>query len=168
MKLAAGLALMAAVTLAAADPLPENLLRASFVFRFTQFTQWPSEPEGALTLCAAGMGSGEEALRALSGRVVSGSTLRYRAVETPREAATLCKVLVLGHGELSTLRRWMQGLNDAPVLTIGTAPESLRAGLCIALLTEPQGLAFAINHSDAKRRGLLMSGQMLRLAREVR
>lgn len=166
----AAIALMfaAALSPAAADPLPENQLRASFIYRFTQFTQWPTESEGALTLCAAGMGGGEEALRALSGRAVGGLPLRFRSVETPREAVMSCQVLVLGHAELATLRRWVQGLSDAPVLTVGITPEALRAGVCIALLAEPQGLAFAINHSEAKRRGLALSGQMLKLAREVR
>lgn len=166
----AAMALMLTASLgpATAEPLPENQLRASFIYRFTQFTQWPTEPEGMVTLCAAGMGGGEDALRALNGRAVGGLPLRFRAVETPREAVSLCQVLVLGHAELATLRRWVQGLSDAPVLTVGVNSEALRAGVCIALLAEPQGLAFAINHSEAKRRGLALSGQMLKLAREVR
>jgi hypothetical protein len=54
------------------------------------------------------------------------------------------------------------------VLVVGTRPEAWRAGVAIALLNEPQGLAFSINLSEARRRGLGLSAQMLKLAREVR
>jgi hypothetical protein len=77
-------------------------------------------------------------------------------------------VLVLGHDEPAQLRRWLRELGDAPVLVVGTRPEAWRAGVAIALLTEPQGLAFSINLSEARRRGLGLSAQMLKLAREVR
>jgi len=165
------LLLLAGVALALPRPgwsSDEAQLRAAFVYRFAQFTQWPSEPTGGLTLCGAQLGTGEDALRRLGGRALAGLPLRYRSVDTPREAAQRCQVLVLGQGDGASLRRWVQGLAEVPVLVVGTAPESLRAGVDIALLTEPQGLAFSINHSEAKRRGLTLSGQMLKLAREVR
>ncbi|MBB5205890.1 hypothetical protein HNQ51_003221 [Inhella inkyongensis] len=141
-------------------------LRAAFIYRFAQFTQWPADSSG-MNLCMAGPGGMEEALRQLGGRLVAGQPLNFRVVDSPREAAS-CQVLVLGQSDPATLRRWLQGLGDAPVLVVGLVPEALRAGVSIALLAEPQGLAFSINHSEAKRRGLALSGQMLKLAREVR
>ena len=38
----------------------------------------------------------------------------------------------------------------------------------IGLVLEPNGLAFRINQTEAKRRGLTLSYQMLKLAREVK
>lgn len=165
------LLLLAGMALAAprlAWSTDEAQLRAAFVYRFAQFTQWPTDAPGGLTVCGAQVGSSEDALRRLGGRALAGLPLRYRSVDTPREAAQQCQVLVLGQGDGASLRRWVQGLAEVPVLVVGTAPESLRAGVDIALLTEPQGLAFSVNHSEARRRGLTLSGQMLKLAREVR
>lgn len=162
-----GLAL--ALPVAAQIELPEEArLRAAFVHRFAQFTEWPAPTEGGLTLCGVHLGPAEQALRELSARSRSGVLLRYRGVEGPREAAQHCQVLVLGQSDAASLRRWIAGLGEAPVLVVGLAPESLRAGVSIALLTEPQGLAFSVNQSEARRRGLALSSQMLKLAREVR
>lgn len=151
---------------AQADMPQEALLRAAFVYRFAQFTQWPAPQPAGLTLCGVQLGAAEAAMRQLGVR--ARAPLRYREVESPREAAQHCQVLVLGQSDPASLRRWVEGLGEAPVLVVGLAPESLRAGASIALLTEPQGLAFSVNQSEARRRGLALSSQMLKLAREVR
>jgi len=153
---------------AQAEPPQEAQLRAAFVYRFAQFTQWPAPLQAGLTLCGVQLGAAELALRQLSARTRSGTPLRYRDIEGPLDAAQHCQVLVLGQSDPASLRSWVEGLGVAPVLVVGLAPESLRAGASIALLTEPQGLAFSVNQSEARRRGLALSSQMLKLAREVR
>ncbi len=169
MKPALLLCLALALPALAQIELPEEArLRAAFVYRFAQFTEWPSPSPGGLTFCGVQLGAAEQALRQLSARNRGTAPLRYREVEGPREAAQQCHVLVLGQSDTTSLRRWVEGLGDAPVLVVGLAPESLRAGASIALLTEPQGLAFSINQTEARRRGLALSSQMLKLAREVR
>lgn len=161
-----GLAALAWVTVAAAAE--DERLRAAFVLRFAQYTQWSDLPAGGpLQLCAAGLDGGEDELRRLAGRSVGARVLQVSILEAPRDAQP-CQVLVLGHDEPAQLRRWLRELGDAPVLVVGTRPEAWRAGVAIALLTEPQGLAFSINLSEARRRGLALSAQMLKLAREVR
>ncbi|MBH9552735.1 YfiR family protein [Inhella gelatinilytica] len=145
----------------------EEELRAAFVYRFAQFTQWPSAL-GDLVVCGARLGETEEPLRRLDGRALGAATVRYRRVESPREASTQCQVLVLGHSDVAALRHWVQGLGSASVLVVGLSAESWRAGASIALLTEPHGLAFSVNQSEAQRRGLQVSAQVLKLAREVR
>jgi|GEM_PF-2308938 len=154
---------------AQAAPLDEERLRAAFVLRFAQYTQWPSPPEsGQLPLCLAGVSGSSAALQALDQRQVGSAQLRVRVIETPREAAEGCRVLLLGHADAASLKRWMQALGEAPVLVVGTSPEALRAGVIIALISEPQGMAFSVNHGEAKRRGLSLAAPVLKLAREVR
>lgn len=163
------LMLLSAAVASAAPALDEDRLRAAFVLRFAQYTQWPSAHEGGqLPLCLAGLRSGEEALLALNQRSVGTAQLRVRVVESPADAATLCRVLLLGHADAATLKRWIEGLGNAPVLVLGTSPEALRAGVTIALISEPQGMAFSVNHGEAKRRGLSLAAPVLKLAREVR
>lgn len=164
--LALGLAAFTLVGAAAASD--DQRLRAAFVLRFAQYTQWSELPAGGqLQLCAAGLDGGDDEMRRLAGRNVGARVLQVSIIELPREAQA-CQVLVLGHDEPAQLRRWRRELGDAPVLVVGTRPEAWRAGVAIALLTEPQGLAFSINLSEARRRGLGLSAQMLKLAREVR
>jgi hypothetical protein len=160
------LVLCAALQAVPVQALEGDALRAAFVFRFAQFTQWPSAAEGGPLICSA-MG-GREALSSLAQRQWAGQPLRVRELESPREAAQLCQVVLLTQPDAQTLRRWVQALEDAPVLVVGTSPEAFRAGVTIALIAEPQGMAFSVNHSEAKRRGLQLSAQLLKLAREVK
>lgn len=163
--------LLACLAAARADSLDEDRLRAAFVLRLAQYTQWPVPVADSptLTLCAAGLQpAGLEAVRALASRPVGGAQLKVRALTEPREAARDCQVLLLGHPDAATLRHWIAAIGDAPVLVVATSPEALRAGVCIALISEPQGMAFAVNHGESKRRGLNLAAPVLKLAREVR
>lgn len=154
-----------------AEPMDEDQLRAALVLRLAQYTQWPEAPEGDFTVCVAGLRRGESALQALAGRQVGGRPVRVRSLESGRTSPVAhagCQLLLLGHGDAASLRRWMAPLADAPVLVVGTSPEALRAGVCIALISEPQGMAFSMNHGELRRRGLSVAAPVLRLAREVR
>jgi hypothetical protein len=163
--------LLALAALAGADGMDEDRLRAAFVLRLAQYTQWPApvSDSATLTLCAAGLQpAGLDALRALGSRPVGGAQLKVRALTDPREAASGCQVLLLGQPDAATLRQWVAAVGEAPVLVVATSPEALRAGVCIALISEPQGMAFAVNHGESKRRGLNLAAPVLKLAREVR
>jgi YfiR/HmsC-like len=152
----------------ATAPMDEAQLRAAFVLRFAQFTQWPEAPEaGLLQLCVAGLARGEGAMQQLSNRAVGDARMRVRLLEAPGDAKG-CHLLLLGHVDAATVKRWTSALGDAPVLVVGTSPEALRSGVGIALINEPQGMAFSVNASETKRRGLSLAAPVLKLAREVR
>lgn len=163
---------LAGAPAAAQGLLDEDGLRAAFVLRFAQFTTWPTPPPGGtLWLCVAGVKSGLAPLEALAQRNVGGATVRVRTVSQVsqvREAGSQCHVLVLGYTDAATLRRWTAGLGDLPVLVVGTSPEAMRGDVAIALISEPQGMAFSVNHGEAQRRGLSLAAPVLKLAREVR
>ncbi len=146
---------------AAADLLQ---LKAAFIYRFAQLTQWPPPPAREFTYCVAGDAPLQEALRALS-QATAG--VHIVALSEPQRA-TQCQLLVLGNGVRGDLRRWQEALGDDPVLIVGENPESFRNGAVIGLVIEPNGLAFRINQTESKRRGLAISYQMLKLAREVK
>ncbi len=163
--------LWACLGMAQASSLDEDRLRAAFVLRLAQYTQWPTPPADSptLTLCVAGLQpAGLEAVRGLASRPVGNAQLRIRPLSEPRDATRDCQVLLLGHPDAATLRQWIAAVGDAPVLVVATSPEALRAGVCIALITEPQGMAFAVNHGESRRRGLSLAAPVLKLAREVR
>lgn len=165
------LLLLAACLPVQAQSLDEDRLRAAFVLRLAQYTQWPAPAYDGqtLSLCAAGLQpAGLDAVRALASRPVGGAQLRVRSLSDPRDAARDCQVLLLGYPDAATLRQWINVLGDSPVLVVATSPEAMRAGVCIALINEPQGMAFSVNHGESKKRGLSLAAPVLKLAREVR
>lgn len=156
-----------AVTAGAAQVSDEAALKAAFVYRFAQFTQWPPPPMKDFTYCLAGSSDMGEALRNLAARQHEFSQVRVLTLTQAGQAAG-CQLLVLSLLDRQEMLRWQQVLADAPVLIVADSPEALRSGAVIALAQEPNGLTFRINNTEAKRRGLTLSSQVLKLAREVR
>jgi len=151
----------------AAQVSDEAALKAAFVYRFAQFTQWPPPPLKDFTYCLAGSSDMGEALRGLAARQHEFSQVRVLTLTQVGQAAG-CQLLVLSLLDRQEMLRWQLALADAPVLIVADSPEALRSGAVIALAQEPNGLTFRINNTEAKRRGLTLSSQVLKLAREVR
>lgn len=145
----------------------EAELKAAFIHRFAQLTQWPPPPLREFTYCVAGDAALQEALRAMVQRAGGAIPTRLQTLGEPQRASQ-CQLLVLGGSERGQLRRWLEALGDDPVLVVGDSAESFRNGAVIGLVIEPNGLAFRINQTAARRRGLALSYQMLKLAREVK
>lgn len=153
----------------ASEPVPEDArLKAAFIYRFAQFTGWPPPPLRSFTLCLAG--ASPELVAALREQVLRpwGGLLPELLLPERPEQARQCQVLVLGELGRGELRRWMLMLDASPVLLVADSPEAFRAGADIGLIQEPNSLAFRVNLSESRRRGLVLSSQMLKLAREVR
>ncbi len=154
----------------AAPTLDDSQLKAAFIYRFAQFTQWPPPPLREFTYCVAGdarMASMHASLQALTAKSLGEASSRLRVLTDPQQAAQ-CQLLLLGFDDRAELQRWQTALAAEPVLVVGDSAEAFRNGAVIALVAEPNGLAFRINHTEAKRRGLVLSSQMLKLAREVK
>lgn len=158
---------------AQAQPLSaqEQVLKAAFIYRFAQMTEWPSAAASvapkSFLLCVAGQGSLHSALRSLAGKSLGGALIQVQSVSQPSGLGG-CQVLVLDMEDRHELNRWQRAVQGDPILTIGDGPEAFRAGVMIALATEPDGVAFRINRTEARARGLTMSPQVLKLAKEVR
>ncbi|WGG52213.1 YfiR family protein [Rugamonas sp. DEMB1] len=162
-----GLSLCAAAGAPARAGQDEVQLKAAFIYRFAQLTQWPPPPLREFTYCVAGNAPLQDALRALTQGAAPGTPVRLLQIGEPQHVPQ-CQLLVLSMSGRAELRRWQEMLADDPVLVVGDSAESFRNGAVIALVIEPNGLAFRINHTEAKRRGLALSYQMLKLAREVK
>ncbi|MBT9493706.1 MAG: YfiR family protein [Paucibacter sp.] len=151
----------------AAPTLDDAQLKAAFIYRFAQFTQWPPPPLREFTYCVAGNAAMQASLQALTSKSHGDASSRLRVLTEPQQA-TQCQLLLLGFDDRAELQRWAAALAAEPVLVVGDSAEAFRNGAVIALVAEPNGLAFRINHTEAKRRGLVLSSQMLKLAREVK
>lgn len=151
----------------ATPTLDDAQLKAAFIYRFAQFTQWPPPPLREFTYCVAGNAAMQASLQALTSKSHGDASSRLRVLTEPQQA-TQCQLLLLGFDDRAELQRWAAALAAEPVLVVGDSAEAFRNGAVIALVAEPNGLAFRINHTEAKRRGLVLSSQMLKLAREVK
>jgi hypothetical protein len=144
----------------------ELALKALFISRFVQFTYWPTVSNKRFEYCVANDKTLFAALQKIQVKSPSGDKARVRLVKRP-EQALQCQLLVIRSRDPHFLSNWQLALDKAPVLIIADTPEAFRSLAVIGLVTEPEGVSFRINQTEARDRGLVLSSQLLKLAREV-
>ena len=151
---------------ALAQPVPEQDLKAAFIFNFAVFTEWPQEAlaGGApITVCAGPTTSMFGALSQLNDKQVNGHRIAVRSAAVLRG----CHVLVL---DRSDRERWVQirrELAGAPVLTVSDDPGLSDGGAVITLTVEDKRIGFHVDLAAARSARLSLSSKLLRLARNV-
>jgi hypothetical protein len=145
----------------------EANLKAMFIARFAQFTQWPPPPQTVFHYCVALDHNMFEAINALQVRSPAGEPVKLTLIRRPAQAKT-CQLLVMTLSDRQQLQHWADGLANMPLLIVADNAEAFRTVATIGLVSEPDGMTFRINQTAARKRGLELSSQLLKLAREVR
>ena len=164
---------LATVTAAATtrgQPSAELEIKAAFLTKFGQFVQWPPDSRpGASTfdLCLSPnqpFGRSVELL-AQDSRMQN-LFVAVRDVTRP-EMLDACRVLYVGR-PTPVNSRLLARARQLPILTVGEDPGFLdRGGIVRLRVVGAQGVAnvrFDINVANARRAGLQLSSQLLRLA----
>lgn len=145
----------------------ETQLKAVLLYKFAQFTTWPSLPADEFNLCVLGDNPFADELDKLKAKKLFQLPVNVKYPATA-EAAKSCQVVYLNPEGRADLVKWMNVLGTQPVLTVSDSPDAWRENTMIVLDVEPNGIKFRINLSTARAANLGMSAQMLQLAREVR
>ncbi|AZN36674.1 YfiR family protein [Iodobacter ciconiae] len=138
-------------------------LKANFIFRFAQFTTWPPPPNKETLLCVLGSRGIYDELDKFKDRKINGNSVRVLNISSIKSVAD-CHVLFVGAQERINLSMVLA----LPILVIGESAEAFDKKVIIVLVTEPNRISFKINRSQASNVGLVMSAQLLKLAKEVR
>ncbi|MFZ5503903.1 MAG: YfiR family protein [Pseudomonadota bacterium] len=162
-------ALLCALAGQAQPHLPEEQLKAAFVFNFAKYIEWPAE-EGSLAqivACVSGDASAiGDALGAFHGRAVAGRTFHVRRHVQPEELDR-CHIAVLSD---SSDRGVVAALKHVPaqaVLTVSDADGFVDGGGMIGIVRNGDRLQFDINQAALQRANLKASSQLLKLARNL-
>ncbi len=164
---ALGLLLLLAGPAALAAEPTENQLKAALLYKFAQFTTWPTPAAEAFNICVLGENPFGEELDSLKKK-----TLRDQPVDviylTAPDAARNCHLVYLNPPDRRQLTRWMEMLKSRPILTVSDDQDGWREGVMIVFEVEPNGVKFNVNLTAARAANFSISAQMLKLAREVR
>ena len=170
-KLLLGLCLaVCAGTVRAASTEAE--LKAAFIYNFAKYVDWPADAlsaaPGGLTLCLLGPRDALfDALAEFNGKLVRNLSIQVRAAGRSSNLK-VCQVLVFAESEGEHFEAVLRRLEGAPVLTVNGSGRFLDAGGIIALVAEGDKLRFDINLAVARRNNLVLSSNLLKLARQVR
>lgn len=159
---------------AADDVSDEYRVKAAFLYNVMKFVQWPAaeaaEVQHPLTFCVVGTDPfGEHLDRALADRQAQGRPLVVARFEPDGDADRLvvCNLLFLGASERDRAAELIAALIASPVLTVSEWEGFAAAGGILEMQIVDAKLAFAVNLRAADVRGLRISSQLLKLAKQV-
>jgi hypothetical protein len=156
----------------AAQTATAPALKAAYLLKFIPFTEWPAvslAPGGAIALCVVNDRAVADELTVLAkGRLVEGHTL---VVSTPKaDAAALasCHLLFASGLDAKGSAALIASVAGRPVLTVSDMENFAERGGVVRFFIERGTVQFAINREAAKRAGLGLRHQLLRLAKIVK
>ena len=149
---------------AAQAPRPELAIKSEFVLRFPEFVEWPTPATDRrpLSLCLSPAHPfGQNVKDSVSAQPRARRIVVHELRD--RESVRTCDVIYVAPADLSILDETA----DLPILTVGDQPNFCQRGGIINLLVIDGRVRFEIDLSRAKRSGLKMDSQLLRLASKV-
>jgi hypothetical protein len=171
-----GLVVAALVLLAPSVPAlgqsasKESEIKAAFVFNFIKFVEWPDEVFAGrrtpIKLCVWGQGALGGALDALRNKKTKNRAIQVLYTQEMRELSG-CHVLFIKSTDGRSLGKIFGRMTRRPVLTISDMRGFATSGGIIGLFRSGEQMRFAINVDAARRSGLRISSQLLKLGKIV-
>lgn len=155
-----------------ASPPSEYQVKAAYLYNFSRFVEWPSQPgndrKDAFAICVLGKDPFGPALdAALAGEVRAGQNLTARRVSNLQDALT-CRILFISDSEEDRLKEILTAMNKASVLTVSDIPRFSERGGMIEFVLKDDKVRFDVNLASAMDAGLTVSSDLLKVALTVR
>lgn len=165
--------LLAPDFLTAQDPKPTDYqVKAAYLTNLGRFVnQWSARAgssDETFDICILGQDPfGSDLDRAVKGEKIGASPLAARRISGVQEAAG-CRVLYIGGSGDAQLSAVLAALGTSPVLTVSDNADFVKRGGMIQFVLDGDHVRFEINLAAARRAGLTLSSELLKLARTVR
>jgi hypothetical protein len=151
--------------------VPEYDVKAAFVYNFAKFAEWPEaafrDPQTPLSVCIIGRGPAERSFEAIRDKQIKRRDVIVLANDEIRSVRA-CHILFLAGTDRRRTVQILESLKGAPVLTIGETSEFSEQDGVITFLSVDNKVRFEINQNAAKRAGLAISSQLLRMADKIK
>lgn len=151
---------------AAPSPLLEYAIKATFIYKFAPFVDWPatsfSSAQAPFTICVIG----HDQVGDLIDQAAAGQTAGDRPIVihhlTAAPSGAACQILYLANSESGVLT----GVRGLPVLTVTDSASGNARGIINFVVAENH-VRFDIDDDAASRSGLVISSKLLSLARQI-
>jgi len=168
--LLAASALTGAPATIAAQVSREYEIKAAFLYKFTQFVEWPAEAipaaSSTINICVLGEDPFGRTLESIMDKIVGGRKLTIRRL-TQLEGGPSCHVLFISSSERKRMKEVVTSLGTSSVLTVGDMDRFAELGGMINLVTEQNRVRFDINVEAAEHARLKLDSRLLNLARVI-
>jgi hypothetical protein len=148
----------------------EYEVKAAFIYNIAKFVEWPekalSESKSVFNLCIIGADPFGRSVQQIEGKIVKGRRLEVTRVASVREVKG-CNALFISRSEKERLAGITEAAGSLSVLTIGDTEGYAPGGVMVNFRLEQRKVRFDIDLEKTKRSRLLISAQLLKLARTV-
>lgn len=156
---------------AAADDAPlEDAVKATYLYKFAPFVEWPAAVASSTTfnLCVVGQGPVADLVsRAAEGQRVGAQTIAVSHLQTVSRPV-VCELLYIGNSAADNAAEILKTVHGTPVLTVTNAAPDERSKGIINFVTMGNRVRFEIDNKAAADNGLVISSKLLSLAVSVR
>jgi len=152
-------------------PSEEYGVKAAFLFRFSQFVDWPpdvfQDADAPLNFCTIGLDPFKGALEGtLAGKKIGTHPARVLHFQSG-QVVTACHMLFIGADLGPYAAKLLVSLQDSPIATIGDTDHFAQQGGLIGFCWENEKIRFEVNLNVAARAKLRISARLLSLAKSV-
>ena len=146
----------------------EYQVKASYLYNFSRFVEWPQQ-QGPIQsdhflICILGDNPFGSTLNDMvANENIEGKSVATKQVSTSEDAAK-CRVVFISFSEEGRLKKILADLHNSSVLTVSDLPRFIEKGGMIQFVVEDNHVRFQVNAATAKRAGLSMSSELLKLA----
>ncbi|HEY3277541.1 MAG TPA: YfiR family protein [Syntrophorhabdaceae bacterium] len=149
----------------------EYEVKAAFVFNMAKFVEWPekgaADAREGIDLCLLGIDQFSGVFDQINGKFVKGRRLSVRQISSIKNSKG-CNIVFISGSEKERVPDIVDSLKGTGVLTMGDTSGYGQRGVMINFYMDGKKVRFEANPDSAKRSGLTISAQLLKLARIVR
>ncbi|MDH5756054.1 MAG: YfiR family protein [Nitrospinota bacterium] len=156
-----------ALSLAEDSSEREKAIKAGYIYNFAKFVSWPSATKaaGRIIFCV-----GEDpAFTIIFRNIVAGKKIGNLPVDVvdmfAGDSPIPCHVLYIPHTKPDLVEQLLDDYPGKPVLSVGDASDFIGKGGIISFFVDGGRLRFEIGLSNAGKSGLVLSSELLELAR---
>ena len=150
--------------------VPEYQLKAAFLYNLLQFIEWPQQTfkdaSSPLIICVYDEAAMENAFSPYRNEKVRGRPLVFKTCAEIKSTFA-CHVLFVNTQNSTIISSITAKAGRGPVLTVGESDGFAQSGGIINFFTSGNKLRFEINLEAAKKAGLTISSEILKVARIV-
>lgn len=171
LRLAPGviLALLAANHVLSAPAYSEDAVKAAYLYRFTQYIEWPEATPAGVPFTIAVLDAPDvaaELRRILSTHQIKNSTAQVREIARMQDLGR-SQMLYIGSMQLDRVRNAVAALSARPVLVVTDAEQGLAAGSVLNFVIREHRVRFEVSLTAADRSHLRISAELLGVATRV-
>lgn len=154
---------------ASTQPVSEDSVKAAFLYRFTEYVDWPPPALQSVQFTIAVLDDPQVAAdlqQIIASHQVKGRAAQVKLVQHAKEAVN-AQIVFVGAGDADAHRRFIAGLKGHPVLIVTDEEHGLEEGSTVNFMLVEHRLRFEVSLTAAGRSGLKISSELLSVAARV-